>query len=124
MGGMTMTDLSEQLRDADPLAREDVLSSDHADAIRRAVVAAGRHAPPESVFWPHPLWVAATVALTLSAGIVAGRRLSPTDPVREVRVNAPAPALISSSAGDRRQVHFATPGGTRIIWVLNPEFNP
>jgi hypothetical protein len=25
-------------------------------------------------------------------------------------------------AGERRQVQFATPGGTRIIWTLDPEF--
>ena len=23
---------------------------------------------------------------------------------------------------ERRQIHFATPGGTRIIWELNPRF--
>jgi hypothetical protein len=120
-----MSDLGRRLRLEDPLTREDALSADQADAIRRVVIAASRHTAPETSFWPGPVWVAATIALTLCAGIVAGRRLSTRDPLREARVNDAVPALASSSTpGDRRQVQFATPGGTRIIWVLNPEFNP
>ena len=122
MGRMGMTDLRERLRHADPLAHEGAMSAEHADAIRRVVAAAGRRTLHDATFWPRPLWVAATIALTLSAGILAGRRLS----VTESHVYPDTRSTIASSpaASDRRQVQFATPGGTRIIWVLNAEFSP
>jgi hypothetical protein len=125
MGRMGMTDLRERLRDADPLAHEGAMSAEHADAIRRVVVAAGRRTRHEATFWPRPLWVAATVALTLSAGIIAGRRLSvPESNVHPGPTDTRSTIASSPTAGERRQVQFATPGGTRIIWVLNAEFNP
>jgi hypothetical protein len=56
------------------------------------------------------------VALALLAG---GAGDGIRDPRVEpgARVNAPDPA------GERRQIQFSTPGGTRIIWELNPEFS-
>lgn len=124
MGRMGMTDLRERLLDADPLAHEDAMSAEHADAIRRVVVAADWRMVNAAPFWPRPLWVAATIALTLSAGIVAGRLSAPESPVHGRPTDTPLTIASSPAAGDRRQVQFATPGGTRIIWVLNAEFNP
>jgi hypothetical protein len=70
------------------------------------------------VWWPHPLAIAATVVLTMAAGVVAGRRLPPPREAPAIaRADAAAPAA-------RRQLQFATPGGTRVIWVFNPEFEP
>jgi hypothetical protein len=54
--------------------------------------------------------VAATVAATLLAGVLIGRRLPHDD-------------LPRASEPARRQVQFDTPGGTRIIWVINPDFD-
>jgi hypothetical protein len=36
-------------------------------------------------------------------------------------VPPPGTALLEDN-GERRQLQFATPGGTRIIWVFNSEF--
>lgn len=121
---MGMTDLRERLLDADPLAHENAMSAEHADAIRRVVVAADWRMVNAAPFWPRPLWVAATIALTLSAGIVAGRLSAPESPVHGRPTDTPLTIASSPAAGVRRQVQFATPGGTRIIWVLNAEFNP
>ena len=55
------------------------------------------------------------VALTIFAGVLAGLRLSPVPP-QSVVADAPEPA------DGRRQFQFSTPGGTRIIWVFDPEF--
>jgi len=120
-----MNDVGRLLRDADPLTREEGLRPASADDMRGAIVVAARDASQPLVWWPRPIVVAATVVVTLSAGVVIGRAL----PWRDARTAAVRPeASSSSSAGavssERRQLQFATPGGTRIIWVFDPDFNP
>ena len=103
-----MSKLGTHLRNADPLADTPALPPDEALRIRRAILAvASRPAP---TWRPQPVVVAATIAATLLAGVVIGRRLPYEDPPRAVE-----PA--------RRQVQFDTPGGTRIIWVIDPDFD-
>jgi hypothetical protein len=123
-----MKDVGQWLRDADPLGpgRDDSdapgLSPADAHAIRRAMLTALDTRTPAPLWWPHPLAIAATVALTLATGVVVGRRLPPP---REPR-DAPAMAHAGGGpiAGELRQLQFATPGGTRVIWVFNPDFQP
>jgi hypothetical protein len=120
-----MKDMGQWLRDADPLgpAGDDPgLSSADAHAMRRAMLAALDARTPPPVWWPHPLAIAATVALTLAAGVVVGRRLPPPrDEGRSAGFKSSAQARV---AGERRQLQFATPGGTRVIWVFNSDFQP
>ena len=61
--------------------------------------------------------IAAAVVLMIAAGVTAGRRMPPPA--------APAALLDGGSAqpGERRQLQFATPGGTRIIWTFDPDFS-
>ena len=33
-----------------------------------------------------------------------------------------SPEVFIAAAGERTQLHFSTPGGTRIIWTLDPAF--
>lgn len=110
-----MKDMRALLTDADPLRGEPAMSDADAARMRRVVVSSGREAQAASGFWASALAVAAVVILMVVAGAVAGRRL----PVREPSV--PDEAAVSEPA-ERRQVQFATPGGTRIIWTLDPEF--
>jgi hypothetical protein len=114
--------LNAALRDADPLSREPGLSDADAAAIRRAVVAAADRADSSAAAWPRPLFVAATIAATVVAGVGIGslvpRRAAQPEPRRAASAQARA------QADARRQLQFATPGGTRIIWVFDPEFNP
>ena len=120
-----MDDLKSWLRDADPLAREPELAAADAQAIRRAVIVAGLERPSPAASWPRPLFVAATIAVTLAAGVLAGLRQPARDPAPvESQPRAAAPPAVSFSVENRRQLEFATPGGTRIIWVFDPEFNP
>ena len=119
-----MIDVGRWLRDADPLAGDAApgLSPSDAQAIRGAMLTAHdarTTAPPR---WPHPLVIAATIALTLAAGAVVGRHLPRAGETRDAAVRAPAgePRL----AAARRQLQFATPGGTRVIWVFDPDFEP
>jgi len=36
----------------------------------------------------------------------------------------PRDAIARTGAADLRQLQFAMPGGTRVIWVFNSEFQP
>jgi hypothetical protein len=112
-----MRDVRSLLDEADPLAREPELSETDATRMRNAIVSAARQPYASSPFWSGTFAVAAVVVLTVIAGTLGGRNLSTRKVSNQVEtVIAPAPGV------ERRQVQFATPGGTRIIWTLDPEF--
>jgi predicted pyridoxine 5'-phosphate oxidase superfamily flavin-nucleotide-binding protein len=116
------------LRDAlvggDPIAREGGLSSADADRMRRVIVAAAG-TERETAIWPRPMFVAATLAATLLVGIAGGSRLPRREAARHPITTANSTdAAPSQQIAERRQLQFATPGGTRIIWVFDPAFNP
>jgi hypothetical protein len=121
-----MTNLQDLLRTADPLVDEPALEDGEVQRVRRRVVAeAGSHQP---VWRPRPVAVAAAIVATFALGILVGQRLT-REPETRARIAMPTnirgpiatpqPALESG----RRQVQFATPGGTRIIWVIDPDFD-
>jgi hypothetical protein len=104
------------LRDHDP-AGDVRLTSDEATTIRAAAVAAAARARPSGISWQRPLAMAAILVLMIGSGVVAGRRAAERD-----RQSA-ATAGPAAAPEERRQLQFSTPGGTRIIWVFNPEFD-
>jgi hypothetical protein len=95
---------------------DDKLPDDVALAMRRVVLAAVRTDADAPVSWRTPLAVGAVLALMVASGVVVGLRMpAPLD----------EPALVMQSVsgtGERRQVQFSMPGGTRIIWTIDPEF--
>jgi hypothetical protein len=107
------------LREHDP-AGDARLPSHDIEAIRRAAAAAARETRPAAVQWQRPLAMAAVVVLMVGSGVIAGRRAASRQPAV-----APAaePSPAQAGALEQRQLQFATPGGTRIIWVFNPEFD-
>jgi hypothetical protein len=109
-------DVRSLLAEADPLRAEPALSEDEASRMRRVVVdaAAAREAP--GLFWPRVIAVAALVVLMVMAGSLGERRTLPVE-----RDDAAVGAEMPSN-DERRQLQFATPGGTRIIWTLDPQF--
>jgi hypothetical protein len=120
---MKDVDVGELLCDADPLAREACLPADDARRMQRAIVDAAEDASIEAAgWWPRPMLVAATVAVTLAASVAVGRWLPAPDHAI-ARAGLPTSASASASR-ERRQLQFATPGGTRIIWVFDSDFNP
>lgn len=112
-----MSDITNYLRDADPIASEGGLPPDDAARLRAAVVVAAAAARPPEANWTRTIAIAAAIALIAGAGAVAVRRASPV--LREV----PADVLLQATAPAKTQVHFSTPGGTRIIWTLDPAFH-
>jgi hypothetical protein len=112
-----MKDIRALLRDADPLSNEPGLSGADAARIRSAVVGSVRKAPASSLFWRGALAAAAILALVIAAGTFGVRKPGTREPRAAVETSAVQPA-----SGERRQLQFATPGGTRIIWTLDPQF--
>jgi hypothetical protein len=113
-----MTNLKTLLSSADPLRDEPPLAAGDARAMRARMLAAIETLPVR--FFPAALQVAALVAVTLVVGAIAGQRLSVGDATRQQAAGDAAGAR--PGGGERRQVQFATPGGTRIIWTIDPDF--
>jgi hypothetical protein len=101
--------LNTLLRSMDPLAREEGLSEAEVRTLRQKVVQAA--VKPQPGWWPGTVAVAGSVAVALAVGALAGVRLAPETS------ESPRPAAITYES---RQLQFETPGGTRVIWVLNP----
>jgi hypothetical protein len=115
---MTTYDWRARLRAGDP-ALDGGLDVEAAAEMRRRILTAVHQAAPQPWLWPRPLLVAATLALTIAGGAAAGRQLTlPADP----RATTRAAAQGAEALDERRQLQFSTPGGTRIIWVFDPQF--
>jgi hypothetical protein len=115
-----MKDIGRLLRDGDPVALEPEMSAADAQALRRAVLAALATTDRATSRWPGPLLAGAAVTAALAAGVFVGLRT----PAPRVSPIETALSHASDAAGAHRQLQFASPGGTRIIWVFDPEFNP
>jgi hypothetical protein len=113
-----LTDWRTRLREAfgNTAVDDDKLPRDAALAMRRVVVAAVTSDAEAPFSWRSPLAVGAALALMVVCGLVAGLRMPV--PVDEPGLTIPR----APESGERRQVQFATPGGTRIIWTIDPEF--
>jgi hypothetical protein len=111
-----MTDIRDRLREADPLLNEPALSGDEVARMRRTILAAAP-APHDTsrLHWKKMLPLAAAVALIAGAGVDTARRTA-----RQAPAIATAPPAVA--AGSRTQLQFSTPGGTRIIWTIDPAF--
>jgi hypothetical protein len=111
-----MNDINRHLREADPIGREPGLTPEAVAELRRVVVTAAqeRARAPVSKMMLRTFAVAAAVALIVGAGAVAKRRA----PAAVSPVTIPA-----APAAERTQVQFSTPGGTRIVWTIDPSFH-
>jgi len=107
-----MNDWRAQLREHDPAA--DTVEPERVEQIRSAVIAVARTGAVHRSHWPRRLALA-TVAVALLAGGGGDDRRSISG----------QPETLPSAPGSevRTQIRFSTPGGTRIIWEINPGFS-
>lgn len=112
-----MTDIRDRLREGDPLLNEPALGAEETAAMRRRVLDAAQHSPDMVIEWKRTLAIAAAVALIAGAGIDTARRAP-----RASSVSVPVSSASPAAAPARTQLHFSTPGGTRIIWTIDPAF--
>jgi hypothetical protein len=111
-----MRDIRALLTEADPLRTEPGLPEADAARMRRVMLSAPRAVKSEPAFRSPALALAAVVVVMVAGGTFVGGRL----PAPEH--HATGAVAVPAAAGERRQVQFATPGGTRIIWTLDPDF--
>jgi hypothetical protein len=118
-----MTDPSTLLKAADPLREESAetgLTPDEAQAIRREMIAAIPDIVDVRPMWRRPLVVAVAAAgLVASVTGIFGHRLGPRPAVAPEMPPMQAQMDPSGGGGERRQLQFSTPGGTRIIWIFD-----
>lgn len=107
------TNQQQWLRRMDPLNEDPGIVPTVAQEMRRTVLGAVQSSSTPLPF-SQALAVAIVVLTMLGAGVFAGRQL-PDRPL-----NADGPEV--GGGGGPRQFQFAMPGGTRIIWVFDPDF--
>ena len=113
-----MTDLKTLMTDGDPVRKEGELSPADASRMRRLIVAAAPEPSVARTPWQRPFAIAAIGALVAVVGAIAGHRRTVDLPATQA--TEPLAAIGGSSIADeRRQLQFATPGGTRIIWIFD-----
>jgi hypothetical protein len=115
-----MNDVRDWLKDADPVANEPPLSDADVQRMRRAIVAAS-DSNYSFADWARGSWAAATVAIALTIAVGMSRWMTPAP---DVGVSANVPQTAASKVGNRRQLQLIAPGGTRVIWIFNDEFQP
>jgi len=126
-----MSDWRSAMREATEQEQQDHLSAEEAQAMRRVVVAAVIDAAPARAASPRmrrPVLVVATVVAVISVGIATGLRLDLTNRQPSVTHLVPEAASLdtaktASATTPNRQLQFVTAGGTRIIWVFNPDLD-
>jgi hypothetical protein len=123
-----MNDWRTRLRDADAGRQHDT-SADDVRRVRNAVLAAAHQSSPARTIpaWRRPLVIATAVFVMVGASAATVTQLTRGKSVSTELPNATAGA--GANAGeepntpvDRQQLQFATPGGTRIVWVFDPSF--
>jgi hypothetical protein len=121
-----MNDWQSRLREADP-GSDAVMSPADVQRIRRAVTSAASEARQRvSIMWPRAFVVTATVLLMICASMLTvlqrtTRQMLESLPP-ETAVASDTPEVTEGEDVERQQLHFRTPGGTRIIWVFDSQF--
>jgi hypothetical protein len=117
-----------RLRDADRALGSQV-ESETAHRLRRAAVAvaSARASAPRPLVWSRPFVAAAAtlalVCVTLITTAYESRVDHGTVTTAPESGDAALAAATEGAPGDRQQLQFSTPGGTRIIWVFDPGFD-
>ena len=116
-GGRRAEEVHALLEAADPLRAEPELNRSDAERMRQAVVNAAPTRPSTVVWWPRAFAAAALIVVMVIAGTLSSRyKTRSVDPGGATKIADPA------EPAERRQLQFETPGGTRIIWTLDPAF--
>jgi hypothetical protein len=119
-----MTNWRTHLEAGDP-GRDGVMEPADVARIRRAVLIAVRQPPavPSYGWGRSAAFVSAMLIVAIAgAGSAFQAGLRKEASLRGLTVGAEAPADADAPADDRQQLQFATPGGTRIIWVFDSQF--
>lgn len=113
--------LQDWLRRNDPAAGVEPMSETERESVIDAMRAASLR--------PHPsvarrfVLAFASVLLLITLGWLITRDIArPPDQIHLTTTETIASETASEPDVEKRQIQFATPGGTRVIWTLDPEF--
>ena len=73
--------------------------------------------------WKRPVAIAAMGVLLIAVGMTSGRRLDLSVSVRSPLIDRTSRGPSDAAVRSKRQLQFATPGGTRVIWVFDPDLH-
>jgi hypothetical protein len=118
-----MKELRDWLNAGDPVANEPPLSDADAQRMRRAIVGAGESRQPVFGDWARGTWAAATVVVALTIAVGMSRWARPSADISRANADS-APTVAAPEPGARRQMQLIAPGGTRVIWIFNADFQP
>jgi hypothetical protein len=118
-----MTDWRIRLRDADRALETDV-QPETSQRMRRAVLAAVPAEGRAVRTWSRTFAATAAALTLICVGLLASLQSGRLDDDSAAQTTDPVqfPATDETPATARQQLHFSTPGGTRIIWVFDPGF--
>ena len=85
--------------------------------MRRAIWTLPREMPSPHVRTHRAAWTIAAAAVTVAVAAGVNRW-------EHTRAVVAVPASDAPATATPRQLQFATPGGTRVNWVFNPDFQP
>lgn len=120
-----MKELRDWLKEGDPVAGEPPLSAADAQRMRHTIVSAGESHESSFADWARGTWAAATVAIAVTVAVGMSRWMTPLPDARPSFSQAtPTPTTAPGplEPGARRQVQLIAPGGTRVIWIFNSDF--
>jgi hypothetical protein len=118
-----MKELRDWLKDGDPVANEPPLSEADVERMRRAIADAGESQASSFSDWARGSWATATVVVALMIAVGMTRWFTPLPDVGNGDAGATSVSEPSQPVA-RRQVQLIAPGGTRVIWIFNEEFQP
>jgi hypothetical protein len=76
--------------------------------------------------WPRAFVVTASVLFMVCASLLTALQRTTHEVVGglqpEIAVTSETPEFAEGEDAERQQLHFRTPGGTRIIWVFDSQF--
>lgn len=107
-------ELTSLLRHHDPAAGKSLSEADRARLLRNTLTTPPRTAPRGRL-----MIATAMLALAITTLVFVIRKRTLT-PVQQVR---PQVLTAQTTAPAVRQIQYATPGGTRIVWTLDPNFH-
>ena len=117
-----MNELRDQLTAGDPVASEPPLSHEDVQRMRRTI--AGYESPRSSFGdLARGSWAAATIVIAVTIAISMSRWSSPASEVSRPALRE-ASTSVMREPGARRQMQLIAPGGTRVIWIFNADFQP
>ena len=117
-----MTDWRTRLREADPATGAELPIADVRRIRSVVLAAAGQRHDAAGWTWSRPFVLVSAVLLVFCVSVLTALQQS------QVRTPGPVDVKtmrnVDADAGpvERQQLQFATPGGTRIIWVFDSQF--